>query len=71
MLEVPDMLLLPQILLLTSGDHRNLVQKRSFEVLVAIYKQLYEAVYNKENGYQNPGVIFNRSPDDLATVLNV
>ncbi|XP_044732547.1 conserved oligomeric Golgi complex subunit 6 isoform X2 [Chrysoperla carnea] len=71
LLEVPDMLLLPQILLLTSTDHRSLIQKRAFEVLVAIYRQLYDAVHNPENGYQNPSVIFHRDPDNLAKALDI
>lgn len=40
-LEMPDVLLLPQVNLLQSNAHRSAVQKRSFNVIVAIYKQIY------------------------------
>lgn len=38
---MPDILLLPQVSLLQSATHRTTVQQRSFEVITAIYKQLY------------------------------
>lgn len=38
---MPDVLLLPQVSLLQSATHRSTVQKRSFNVIVAIYKQIY------------------------------
>lgn len=40
-LEMPDVLLLQQVNLLQSSTHRATVQKRSFNVIVAIYKQIY------------------------------
>lgn len=40
-LEMPDVLLLAQVNLLQSSAHRSTVQKRSFNVIVAIYKQIY------------------------------
>lgn len=43
-LDVPEMLLLPQVNLLQSSTHRTTVQRRSFSVIVAIYGQLYERV---------------------------
>lgn len=39
--EMPDVLLLPQVNLLQSSAHRSTVQKRSFNVIIAIYKQIY------------------------------
>lgn len=38
---MPDVLLLPQVNLLQSSAHRTTVQKRSFNVIIAIYKQIY------------------------------
>lgn len=38
---MPDVLLLPQVNLLQSATHRSTVQKRSFNVIIAIYKQIY------------------------------
>lgn len=42
---MPDVLLLPQVNLLQSNAHRSTVQKRSFNVIVAIYKQIYGLVF--------------------------
>jgi hypothetical protein len=67
---MPDMLLLPQICLLLSSTHRSTVQHRAFEVIAAIYKQLYEAVHDPENLYQNPGVLMPRTPDQVLKLLN-
>lgn len=61
----PDSILLPQINLLLSSKHKKAVQKRSFAVLLAIYKQLYEAVHNPANLYDNPSEILSRTPEEL------
>lgn len=63
----PDSLLLPQITLLLSSQHKKAVQRRSFDVLLAIYKQLYEAVHNPVNLYENPQNILYKTPDELLT----
>ncbi|XP_060811125.1 conserved oligomeric Golgi complex subunit 6 [Bombus pascuorum] len=68
-LMMPDVLLLPQISLLQSSNHRSITQKRSFEVIGAIYKQLYEACHNPKNLYQNPNSLFSRTPEDLLQTL--
>nr|CAH7741535.1 unnamed protein product [Callosobruchus chinensis] len=65
----PDEALLPQIHLLTSTKHKKTVQKRAFEVLLAIYKQLYQAVNDPTNNYENPNVIFNKTPEELEKLL--
>lgn len=66
---MPDMLLLPQIGLLLSSLHRSAVQHRAFEVIAAIYRQLYEAVHDAENLYQNPGILMPRTPDQVLKLL--
>lgn len=68
-LVMPDMLLLPQIGLLLSSLHRSTVQHRAFEVIAAIYRQLYEAVHDAENLYQNPGILMPRTPDQVLKLL--
>nr|CAD7402819.1 unnamed protein product [Timema cristinae] len=68
-LVMPDMLMLQQIGFLLSGTHRSIVQRRSFEVIAAIYKQLYEAVHNPENRYQNPELLMPRTPDDVHQLI--
>ncbi|ENN78048.1 hypothetical protein YQE_05485, partial [Dendroctonus ponderosae] len=61
----PDSILLPQIGLLLSSKHKKAVQKRSFAVLLAIYRQLYDAVHNPVNHYENPAEILSKTPDEL------
>ncbi|KAG5883934.1 hypothetical protein JTB14_003756 [Gonioctena quinquepunctata] len=65
----PDSILLPQINLLISSKHKKAVQKRSFDVLLAIYKQLHQAVHNPVNNYENPHLIFNKTPEEMEKVL--
>ncbi|PSN44948.1 hypothetical protein C0J52_16472 [Blattella germanica] len=68
-LVMPDMLLLPQIGLLLSSVHRSTVQRRAFEVIAAVYRQLYEAVHDPENLYKNPDVLMPRTPDQVSKLL--
>lgn len=65
----PEAVLLPQINLLSSSKHKKIVQKRAFEVLLAIYKQLYENVHNPANLYENPNNIISRTPEELTQML--
>lgn len=69
MVSKPESLLLPQIQLLLSSGHKRVVQKRAFDVLLAIYKQIYEGVHNPANLYERPGEILGRTPDELAKLL--
>ncbi|KAF5304114.1 hypothetical protein FQA39_LY01899 [Lamprigera yunnana] len=66
----PDTMLLPQIHLLSSSTHKKSVQKRAFDVLLAIYKQLYEGVHNAANLYENPQNILPRTPSELFKMLS-
>lgn len=68
-LVMPDVLLLPQISLLQSSIHRSNTQRRAFEVIGAIYKQLYEACHEPKNLYQNPNSLFSHSPEELTKML--
>lgn len=68
-LALPDMLLLPQISLLLSTGHRNNVKHRAFEVICTIYRQLYLAVHDPANGYQNPHLMVSRSPEQVQELL--
>lgn len=69
-LEMPEILLLPQVNLLQSTNHRLTVQKRSQSVIVAIYKQLYDRVHDPSNEYQNTGSVFKKSPEEVAELLS-
>lgn len=68
-LVMPDVLLLPQINLLQSNKHREVTKRRSFEVIGAIYKQLYEACHDEKNNYKNPSGLFTRTPEELLRIL--
>ena len=70
-LQMPDVLLLPQIQLIMSSNHRTAVQRRAYNVIVAIYKQIYERVHDPENGFENPDSIFSKTPQEVAKLLAV
>ncbi|XP_060529088.1 conserved oligomeric Golgi complex subunit 6 [Cylas formicarius] len=65
----PDRLLLPQISLLLSSKHKKAVQKRAFDVILAIYKQLYDAVRDPTNGYENPNAILPKAPEEFFALF--
>lgn len=67
--QCPDNILLPQINLLTSSKHKKEVQKRSFSVLIVIYTQLYKAVHDPKNNYENPHLILNKPSEELEKIL--
>lgn len=67
---MPDILMLPQVNLLQSSTHRSTVQKRSFNVIIAIYKQLYERVHSAEKGYDQPEKVFNKTPEEVTELLS-
>ncbi|XP_051859955.1 conserved oligomeric Golgi complex subunit 6 [Drosophila albomicans] len=68
-LELPDVLLLPQVQLIMSSSHRNTVQRRAFNVIVAIYKQIYERVHDPANGFEQPEALLHKTPDQVAHIL--
>ncbi|XP_017147045.1 conserved oligomeric Golgi complex subunit 6 [Drosophila miranda] len=68
-LELPDVLLLPQVQLIMSSSHRATVQKRAFNVIVAIYKQIYERVHDPANGFEQPDQLLHKTPDQVAHIL--
>lgn len=65
----PEVMLLPQINLLSSSKHKKAVQKRSFDVLIATYKQLYEVVYDSSNEYEDREKILSKTPDEIVQLL--
>lgn len=68
-LEMPDILFLPQVNLLIAASHREAVQKRSFNVIHAIYKQLYERVMDPESGFD--ASLFQKTPDMVLEMLGL
>lgn len=66
-IEMPEMLILPQVNLLQSATHSATIQKRACSVVVAIYKQLYERIYSGE--YQNPEQLLSKTPDQVQAML--
>lgn len=69
-LAMPEILLLPQVNLLQSSTHRTTVQKRSFSVIIAIYKQLYDRVHDPQNEYQNHEMVFHKTPAEVTELLS-
>ncbi|CAL8131551.1 unnamed protein product [Orchesella dallaii] len=63
----PDSVLLPQILHVIDPQTKVMIQKQSFRILVAIYKQVYEAVNETKNAY--PKDLLNLEPDQLEKSL--
>ena len=49
----PEDYLLVQIKLLTSSAYRKSISKRSLQLVSATYEQLYEAVVDPKNAYNN------------------
>lgn len=68
-LETPEILLLPQVNLLISSGHRGTVQKRSFNVIIALYRQIYERIHDPKNGYANPELILPKTPEIVNELL--
>uniref|UniRef100_A0A2M4BHF4 Conserved oligomeric Golgi complex subunit 6 n=2 Tax=Anopheles marajoara TaxID=58244 RepID=A0A2M4BHF4_9DIPT len=68
-LHTPEILLLPQVNLLVSSSHRATVQKRSFNVIIAIYRQIFERINDPANGYANPETILSKTPEQVAELL--
>lgn len=68
-LQLPDVLLLPQVQLIMSSSHRSTVQRRAFNVIVAIYKQIYDRVHDPANGFEQPEALLHKTPDQVAQLL--
>lgn len=66
---MPDVFLLPQITLLVSSANKITIRKRSFEVIIAIYKNLYSSIHNPNNKYENPNTIVRRTPEEVSELL--
>lgn len=66
-IECPEILKLPQINLLQSSSFAANVMKRSYSVIVAIYKQLYEKIHSGD--YQNPEQLLKKTPDEVQKLL--
>lgn len=65
----PDSYILPQLNLLLSHSHKLGVKKRAFEVILAIYEQLYKAIHDPNNGYTDHSSIVKRTPDEVNKLL--
>ncbi|XP_053599878.1 conserved oligomeric Golgi complex subunit 6 [Plodia interpunctella] len=65
----PEVYMLPQLNLLLSHTHKSYVKKRAFEVIIAIYDQLYVAVHDPNNGYSDPNLVMRRTPEEVNNLL--
>jgi hypothetical protein len=70
-LVAPDDYLLVQIKLLTSSSHRKSIAKRSLQLVAATYRQLFEAVYEPKNAYNNPESLMNKTPEQVELLLHL
>lgn len=43
------------------------MQKRAFNVIIAIYKQLYDRIHSGD--YQNPNQLLSKTPDEVQEML--
>ncbi|CAH0725915.1 unnamed protein product, partial [Brenthis ino] len=68
-LVTPDVYILSQLNLLISQNHKSYVKKRAFEVIMAIYEQLYQAIHDPKNGYVEPQSIIRRTPNEVKKLL--
>lgn len=69
LLGAPDALQLVQWKLLISGSHRKTIQRRALDTVLSIYEQLYDAVHNPANNYENPSSIMPRKPQQVKDLL--
>eukprot|EP00096_Caligus_rogercresseyi_P000235 TRINITY_DN10620_c0_g1_i1.p1 TRINITY_DN10620_c0_g1~~TRINITY_DN10620_c0_g1_i1.p1 ORF type:complete len:543 (-),score=191.49 TRINITY_DN10620_c0_g1_i1:180-1808(-) len=70
-LVAPDSFLLPQISLLSSSSQRKNINQRPLSVVLASYKQLYEAVNDPNSGYEAPTSVLSKTPDQVAILLQM
>ena len=69
-LEMPERLLLPQVMMLQSINHRVQVQKRSFQVVATIYQQLWDKLNaDAENEGERAEKLLRHKPDYVAKLL--
>lgn len=68
-LVTPDAYVLPQLNLLISHNHKSIVKKRAFDVIMAIYEQLYQAIQDPINAYVEPQTIVKRTPEEVKKLL--
>jgi len=69
LLSSPEALQLPQWRLLISGTQRKTIQRKALDAVLSIYSQLYEAVHNPINCYENPSSLMPSSPDQVRALL--
>ena len=60
---------LPQIKCIFDSTHRNRVLHRANKVIVAIYKQLYSAIQDPTNQYQNASSLLPYEPHEIEKLL--
>lgn len=69
MLIMPNTVAVPQIGYLKNPVHLSKVRRQSNEVISAVYKQIYEHVYNPNNEYDDPSALMPRTPDLVYQIL--
>ncbi|XP_013389501.1 conserved oligomeric Golgi complex subunit 6-like [Lingula anatina] len=68
-LSTPDGYILQQCSLLQSTTVRETTRKRSMELIVSAYEELYTAITNPQNGYKDPQNLMPRTPEQVKHLL--
>lgn len=66
----PQAYMLPRLRNICCSADRTQILQRSKEVIIAVYKQLYNCVIDPVNQYKNPKRLMPHSPDDLSTKIS-
>lgn len=54
------------------GDHSGInIHQRALQQLSSVYRDVYEAVMDLENGYEFPKTLMSTSPDEVGVLLGV
>ncbi|XP_013406875.1 conserved oligomeric Golgi complex subunit 6 [Lingula anatina] len=68
-LSTPDGYILQQCSLLQSTTVRETTRKRSMELIVSAYEELYTAITAPQNGYKDPQNLMPRTPEQVKHLL--
>jgi hypothetical protein len=54
---------------INSYNFRNILWKRSLELICGIYEQIYESVHDSVNNYEDPNSLMNYKPEQIRILL--
>lgn len=65
----PDTLLMPQLGLLASLKLRDLIRRRSNDLVHSAYARLFNAIRRPTSGYAEPASLVPRTPEQVADLI--